>query len=195
VRLDADEAVLPRGVPVASPARTILDLAGAATPRELEQALAAAERGHGTLRTDIRELVARCPRLPGSGSLRRILAALDATGIAPLFLRSTAEEAALAMICQARLPEPEANTRLAELEVDFAWCALRLVLEVDGFESPASAEAFHRDHERDRTLVSHGYQVLRFTWRQLTEDTYATLAALAATVARRQDSISAARGA
>jgi very-short-patch-repair endonuclease len=195
VHLEGDEAVRLRGVPVTSPARTLLDLAGVVTPRELEQALAAAERSHGaTLRSTVRALLHRRPRHRGSGTLRRLLAALDASGTQPLYLRSQAEEEALAMIRRARLPGPQTNVRIAGYEVDFVWPALRLVLEVDGFEFHATADAFHRDRDRDRDLARHGYQVLRFTWPQLTRDSAATLAALAAAIARREDAIAAAAG-
>jgi very-short-patch-repair endonuclease len=194
VRLCDDEAVVLRGVPVTSPARTILDLAGVVATRELEQALAVAERRHGaSLRPRIRALLVRRPRHRGSGHLRRLLAALDASGSPPLFLRSRAEEEALAMIRRARLPEPQTNARVAGLEVDFAWPALRIAVEVDGFEFHGSREAFQRDHDRDRNLAAAGFQVLRFTWRQLTRDADATLAALAATIARQQD-VAALRG-
>jgi very-short-patch-repair endonuclease len=195
VQLQGDEVVLLRAVPVTSPARTLVDLAGVASRRELEQALAAAERAHGPLRAAVRALLDRRPRHRGSGRLRRLLAALEATGTPPLFLRSRAEEAALAMFRRARFPDPETNVRIAGHEVDFAWRALRLVVEVDGFEFHGSAGAFHRDHERDRDLAAAGCQVLRFTWPQLTRDADATLAALAATIARRQDALAASRGA
>lgn len=178
------EAVMLNGIPVTSPARTILDLAGVATSRELEQALAAGERADRMLRPRITHLLEAHPRHRGSGQLRRLLAALAASGTAPLFLRSKAEEEAARLICRIGAPPPLANHRVAGIEVDFLWPSLRFILEVDGFEFHRDSRAFHRDHERDRTLAQAGYQVLRLTWRQLTTDAVGSAAALAATIAR-----------
>jgi very-short-patch-repair endonuclease len=181
------DAMLLNGVPVTSPARTILDVAGDVTPRELEQALAAAERLRRRVRSDLAELLRTHPRHRGSGALRRLLAALAATGTAPLFLRSAAEQAAWELVLELGLPLPLVNQRLEGIEVDFHWPELRIVVEVDGFEFHSGIEAFHRDHERDRALAIAGYQVLRFTWRQLVEGRVRTAGALSAAVARREE--------
>jgi very-short-patch-repair endonuclease len=187
--LGAGDAELLKGVPVTSPARTILDLAGDVTQRDLEQTLAAAEKRLRHIRRDLAEHLVACPRYPGSGVLRRLLAALAATGTAPLYLRSRAEEVAWELILTLGLPKPLANHRVLGIEVDFHWPELRLVLEVDGFEFHGDLEAFHRDRERDRALALAGYQVLRFTWRQLDEEKVRTAAALSAAIARREETL------
>jgi very-short-patch-repair endonuclease len=186
VRLHEDEVTLLRGMRVTSPARTVLDLAAIVGPRQLEQALAAAERSSGTVRARIRTLLQRRPRHPGSAQLRRLLDGLDATGTRALYLRSAAEEGALARFRDARLPEPACNVDIAGLEVDFAWQDLRLVVEIDGFAFHGSEQAFHRDRDRDRTLGLAGYIVLRFTWRQVERDRLATIASIAMTIGRQQ---------
>jgi hypothetical protein len=180
-----DEVTRVRGVPVTTPARTVLDLAGCTTMRELEQALAAATRRARRHRGEIRRLLQRHPRHPGSGRLRQLLAALDAAGHEPLFLRSKAEERALLLVRRGGLAPPLANVRIAGFEVDFVWPAQRVILEVDGYEFHGSAAAFQRDRDRDRDLVASGYQVLRFSWRQLTDESEACLVALATALAQR----------
>jgi very-short-patch-repair endonuclease len=181
------DAVLLKGIPVTSPARTILDVAGDVSGRELEQALAVAERMRRKVRDELAEQLRMHPRHRGSGALRRLLAALAASGTAPLYLRSTAEQAAWELILELGLPLPLVNHRLLSFEVDFHWPELRLVLEVDGFAFHGGLEPFHRDRERDRALALAGYQVLRFTWRQLDRDRVRTAGALAAAIARREE--------
>jgi very-short-patch-repair endonuclease len=183
--LPDDEVTHLRGVPVTTPARTVLDVAGRATMRELEQVLAAAERGAPRRRQEINRLLARYPRHPGSGALRRLLRELQAAGRKPLFLRSKAEERALLLMVRARLPMPQANVRVAGLEVDFVWRSAGVVLEVDGLEFHGGDVAFHRDRARDRTLVAAGFQVLRFTWRQLSDEPEACIGALAVALSPR----------
>ena len=42
-------------------------------------------------------------------------------------------------------------------------------MEVDGYGYHRSPTAFEIDREREVTLTVDGWQVLRFTWRQVTE--------------------------
>lgn len=53
--------------------------------------------------------------------------------------------------------------------VDFL-IGTRLVIEVDGRRHHDDPEAFERDRERDALLASWGFRVLRFSYRQVTED-------------------------
>ena len=46
----------------------------------------------------------------------------------------------------------------------------RLVVEVDGKRHHDDPDAFERDRERDALLAAWGYRVLRFSYRQVTED-------------------------
>jgi very-short-patch-repair endonuclease len=51
--------------------------------------------------------------------------------------------------------------------VDAAYPPLLLAIEVDGFESHSSPDAFQRDRARQNYLVSLGWTVLRFTWHDV----------------------------
>jgi very-short-patch-repair endonuclease len=179
-----DEVTTLHGIPVTTPARTVLDIAGIGTSREIEQALAAAERDHPGCRAEIDALLKRRPRHAGSGVLRELLRLLQASGRPPLYHRSQAEELAHRMCDRARLPAPLANVRIARCEVDLVWREQRVIVEVDGYEFHGSPAAFHRERERDRALAAAGYHVLRFTRRQLTKDRDACLAALCVALAR-----------
>jgi hypothetical protein len=147
-------------------------------------ALAAAERRSPACRAQICGLLRRRPRHAGSRLLRELLRRLDASGTPPLYLRSRAEELAVSIFARARLPPPLANVKIAGYEVDLCWAEQRVIGEVDGLELHGSPAAFHRDRDRDSGLAAAGYHVLRFTWRQLTRDPYACLAALCVALGR-----------
>ena len=59
-----------------------------------------------------------------------------------------------------QLPIPFDNH--GRMEVDFVCERLRLVIELDGGQHLADAEAFRRDRRKDAALQEHGYFVLRF---------------------------------
>jgi hypothetical protein len=130
--LDRREVRIRDEVPVTSTARTILDLAGSSTDRELEQAVAEALALRLTNRSELVAMIDRHPRRPGVRALRALL---DAE-YAPARTRSPAEERLLMLIRRAGLPEPEVNARLGRWEVDFLWREQRLVVEVDGYRQP-----------------------------------------------------------
>jgi very-short-patch-repair endonuclease len=166
------------GIPIASPARTILDLAAVVGPRELEQALAEAYARRLARRSELVSLLARRSSLPGTRALRALL-----DDGSPALTRSEAEERLLALIRTAELPSPETNIRIGRHEVDFLWREQRLVVEVDGFRFHSSRSAFERDRLRDTELSSQGFRVIRITWRQIVDEPVALVARLATALA------------
>jgi very-short-patch-repair endonuclease len=84
-----------------------------------------------------------------------------------------------------RIPLPEVNARLGGHEVDFLWRRHRVVVETDGFRHHGDRTAFEVDRARDVQLQSLGFRVLRFTYRQVTEDRSAVVAALRALLGQR----------
>jgi len=179
VRLRRDEVTALDGIPVTTPARTILDLAAQASFREVEQAVALAERCGLVGREELERIVARYPRRAGVRVLRAILGA--AAG--PALTRSEGEERLLALIRKGRLPEPELNVTVERFEVDFLWRRARLVVEVDGFAFHGSRVRFERDRQRDAALAAAGFRVMRVTWRQLASEPEALLVRLAQALA------------
>jgi very-short-patch-repair endonuclease len=157
-------------IPVTSAARTVLDLAGVVSPRELERALAAAERSQPGLRHQLASLLLRYPRTAGIARLRLLLGPSNA-----VFTRSEAEERLLDLIRKAGLDDPEMNVMLHGYEVDCYWKRARLVIEVDGFAFHRSARSFLRDHQRDSALVAEGIQIMRLSWHQIEKEREKTL--------------------
>lgn len=81
------------------------------------------------------------------------------------------------------LPEPLVNASLGGFELDFCWPQQRLVVEVDGHAFHLSRAAVERDRHRDATLVAGGWNVLRFTWTQVTRRPDEVIAAVVAGLA------------
>jgi very-short-patch-repair endonuclease len=158
------------GIPVTTPARTILDLAGMAGQRDLERALNAART-----RRLVGEavLLERAAGRPGAERLRDLL------DHEPSLTRSEAERRLLELIDRAGLPRPRTNARVEGLEVDALWPDRRLVVEVDGFAFHRHRDAFERDRARDARLTAAGYRTVRLTWRRLTCEPLACAATLA----------------
>jgi very-short-patch-repair endonuclease len=73
---------------------------------------------------------------------------------------------------------PKVNVRMGEFDVDFLWPERRLAVEVDGWDTHRTRSAFESDRARDLKLKLIGYDVVRFTWRQLTDDPSGVAAAL-----------------
>jgi very-short-patch-repair endonuclease len=180
IRLDPDERTRLKGIPVTTPARTLLDLAGSVSARKVEQALAAAIREGLTDMEEIGRLLARYPRRSGAPMLQ----ALVDRDREPAFTRSEAEERFLMLIRRARLQMPEVNASVSGYEVDFLWRGQRLIVEIDGFAFHSSSGAFERDRRRDAVLTGAGFRVVRVTWRQVTKEPEALLVSLAQALVR-----------
>jgi very-short-patch-repair endonuclease len=81
--------------------------------------------------------------------------------------RTELEAQFLALCRSHRLPRPEVNVRVGRFKVDFLWRNERLIVEVDGWESHRTRSAFESDRARDARLKLLGYEVVRFTYRQV----------------------------
>jgi very-short-patch-repair endonuclease len=170
--LQPDEITIVDAVPVTTMERTLLDLSSVLARRDLEHALARAERAgllnHGKLIA----LIDRNPCRAGVVTLRGLLGE-DAP---PALTRSDAEERLLTLVRQAHLPDPATNAAVARYEVDFLWRKERLVVEVDGFEFHASRRRFENDRRRDADLMAAGFRVMRVTWRHIVDEPLTVLA-------------------
>ena len=173
--LEQSEVKTKNRIPVTTPARTLLDLAGGLRTSELERLLAQVERQQLSTPGEISLLIARHPRRPGVGILRALLSG-DAS---PTLTRSHAEERFLALVRKAQLAMPEVNVGVGGYEVDFLWRPQRLVVEVDGFAFHSSRREFKRDRRRDSILSLKGLRVLRITWGQIVEEPEAVVALVA----------------
>ena len=83
----------------------------------------------------------------------------------------------------ASLPSPEVNVPVGPYVVDFLWREARLIVETDGYRGHRGRATFEHDHRRQAHLTALGYEVLRFTWRQVVDEPDEVVAALRARLA------------
>ena len=156
--LPPDETTTHDGIPITTPARTLLDLAGVLPRHQLQQALNEAEiqRLPGP-----HALLDRHPTKKGAGALR--------TAAPPSHTRSDLEARFIAFLTSRRFPTPQTNVLVEGVEVDAAWPDHRLIVELDGYSFHHTRAAFEADRRRDRKLAAAGWTVVRVTWRDLDE--------------------------
>jgi very-short-patch-repair endonuclease len=97
--------------------------------------------------------------------------------------RSELEARFLALVRRHRLPQPEVNVRIDEFVVDFLWHRSHLVAELDGWATHRTRSAFEADRSRDSRLRVLGFEVVRFTWRQVNEERREVVSSLRALLA------------
>jgi very-short-patch-repair endonuclease len=175
--LRRDERAARQGIPVTSPARTLLDLATTLPARDLGRAAEEAQVQRLLTPHQLHSYLARSSNRRGVRALRA------ATRHDPAFTRSEAERRLLELIRAAELPEPQANVRIRDHEVDFLWRRHGLVVEVDGYAYHSTRAAFERDRRRDADLEAAGMRVHRVTWRQISHEPEALVARLAVALA------------
>jgi len=62
------------------------------------------------------------------------------------------------------------NVRIGPFIVDFLWRDQKLIVETDGYRFHRGRLAFEDDRARDVTLKLQGYEVVRFTHRQVANE-------------------------
>ena len=114
----------------------------------------------------------------GSPAARRLLRAADDGA------RSEAERLLITILKQAHITGWKANYRLGHYVVDVVFLAQRLVIETDGWAFHHGQEDFQKDRVKQNEIALMGFQVLRFTWLDLTEYPQRVLAEIEAALAR-----------
>ena len=182
--LPAEHVTTVRGIPVTTPERTLLDLAGAMPERKLRRAVRQAQY---LKLTTVPSLVAVLHG-PGPSRGRKKLARILGTEAAPT--QSELEDAVLDLILRAGFSHPLVNAPLflagRRIVPDFRWPEQRLVIEADGphHDDPLERAA---DKQRQAILEAHGDRIVRVTWKQAIAHPGATLRRLADAGAPRRD--------
>ena len=166
------------GIPVTSPAQTLISLAGTLDEDELEAMCALAFRKRLVSRALLLREINAQGRRPGLPALRAAIRN-------PALTRSGNERRMLALVRRAELPEPQTNVVVAEKELDLYWPEARLGVEVDAFSTHGSAAAFEDDHKVDADMEAANLRVVRFTGRRIRSRPEAVVAKLAAILALR----------
>jgi very-short-patch-repair endonuclease len=167
---DADVTTVD-GIPCTAVARTLVDLGDVVPRRAVERAIDQAE----LLRLfDLRAVEAALERAGprrGAGTLRALLDGYEE----PTLTDRELEERLLALCRTASLPSPAVNAWITlgegvTYKADFLWRKERLVVETDSRRFQGHRKAFEHDRLRDQRLTLAGFTVIRFTWRQVTDD-------------------------
>ncbi len=148
------------GLPVTSPARTVLDMAPRLSDKAPTRAVNDLRRGYMSLE-DLGEVLDRCQRHGGAERLRPFVQ----TPKGPT--RSEFEDAFQALRERYDLPEAWVNAKVAGFEVDVYFPLERVVVELDGWDYHSSRERFINDRDRDTTLLALGIVTVRVTWERL----------------------------
>ncbi len=165
--LPAGHVISRRGLPVTSVARTVVDLARASSFRAGVVAADSALRGRQTSKADLDLCITACAGWPGIQNARRVIAFAD--GRAESVLESISRVA----FADLGLPPPDLQAWVGDKDeiigrADFLWRTYRTVGEADGalkYADPARAMA---QLERDAMLRAAGFEVVHFTWRDIT---------------------------
>lgn len=155
------------GVPLTSPSRTLVDLAGLVDEETFQQALEQAIRRKIVSLPAIRRML-RLLAGRGRAGTRILTRVLDG-GVWSVETQSELERRALALFRGFGLPKPQCqytvfggNRRLGT--VDFAWPHARVIVEGEGFQFHSGRQAWEKDIARYNNLTLHGWTVLRLTY-------------------------------
>jgi hypothetical protein len=154
------------GLPITTPARTVLDLAATGLRgRELEQVLDLAEQKHLDF-SDIDDLLRRRARQPGTAALREVL---ERYAPGSVDTRSRLEEMCLELCDAHGIPRPSTNVVVAGRVRDLYWPHVPLVVEADSYRWHRRPSALNDDRERDAELTLAGIPHVRFTYEQVAD--------------------------
>jgi very-short-patch-repair endonuclease len=167
------------GIPVTSPALTILRLAAQMDDLELETVLSAGFRKNLVRQPQLDDVMERNPRAKGIATLRSLLEQTESLHDT----RSRYERKLLKLLRAAELPLPITNTWVAGVYVDGVWSDLKLVLEFDGWRYHRDRDKFESDRIRDQHLLIADHRVMRITKRQIDHRPYALIARVATMIA------------
>lgn len=161
-------------IPCTTIARTIVDLAGVVHSSALEYAIHQAQVKRRLDRDAVAAVLDHLPRRRGNATVRRILRISDSSEDDA---RSANERRFRRIARAAGFPPPRGSfwvglddLAAGGVEVDFAWPQLKLAVEIDSSIYHGTDRAIVNDPRRDRALMLAGWQVVRFTDRDLEEE-------------------------
>jgi very-short-patch-repair endonuclease len=181
--LPADQVTAWRGILVTSVARTVVDLARAYPFRAGVVVADSALRTGQTSERELRSVLAACRSWPG------VQRARQAVGFADARAESVLESISRVAFRDQRLPDPELQVWVGDGgnvigRADFLWRQHRTIGEADGavkYANPLRAMAQLR---RDAELRAAGFEVVHFTWEEVTNVPARVAAAIRAAFGR-----------
>ena len=165
--LPAGHVVARHGIPVTSVARTVIDLARTSSFLAGVVVADSALRTRQTTKADLQAVITACARWPGLHAARQVVAFGDARA------ESVLESISRVAFHDHRLPPPDLQAWVGnDTEVigraDFLWRAHRTIAEADGALKYADPSRAIAQLERDNRLRGAGFEVVHFTWQEIT---------------------------
>ncbi|HEX3360891.1 MAG TPA: type IV toxin-antitoxin system AbiEi family antitoxin domain-containing protein, partial [Solirubrobacterales bacterium] len=185
-RLVPEDVRTMNGIPVTSPARTVLDLAPDESLRDLGRLLRRADDNELLDRRRFEALLSRAGGHPGRGKLA---AALRAYKPEQAVLRSDLEKRFRDLVLAAGLLRPQTNVVVEGYELDAYWEAEGFAVELDVYATHGSPTSFEEDRKREDDLLLAGIELIRVTDVRLDREPRETIAHVAAHLARRRRAI------
>lgn len=168
-----DRAVVD-GIPVTSPTRTLVDLAGVLSDGRLELALEDALRRRLTSSARLARRLDELGRRgrPGVGGLHALVAV---RGSAAAPSESALEVRVRRFLGQWSIPDPIAQFEVRHAgrlvaRLDFAYPGSKVAIEVEGYRWHSGRQAFERDLARRSRLAALGWRVVHVTSRRLLDE-------------------------
>jgi predicted transcriptional regulator of viral defense system len=165
--LPATHVTVQHGMRVTTAARTVVDLG---RTLDFRAGVATADSAlHTKLVTkeELAAIVADCERWRG------IRKAAEVVAFADKLSESVLESIARVVFREVGLPPPELQVWAGDQEVvgrvDFLWRQFRTVAEVDGLLKYADPHRAIQQLERDKRLRDAGFEVVHFTWQEITQ--------------------------
>jgi hypothetical protein len=152
-----------KGIPVTTPARTLVDLAASFSADELARAMHQADVLHRTTPDDVEDALSRKPNAKGAAQLREVIWGDQGRILSKL------ERAFVRLLKQNDLPLPITNRPENAVFVDCRWPEHRLTVELDSYRYHRSRYAWERDRLRERQAYQRGDQYRRYTWGDVVE--------------------------
>ncbi|HEX5527446.1 MAG TPA: type IV toxin-antitoxin system AbiEi family antitoxin domain-containing protein [Solirubrobacterales bacterium] len=180
--LPDEERDIYEGLPVTSVARTLVDLAGVSSSRGLSRVVDRARRRGKLDLAAIDRSLERRPRSFVTERLQEVLRLYRQ----PVFDRARSELLFLDAIIDAGLRLPKLNAFEAGCEIDAYWEEERFAVEVDGWETHGSREAFESDRLRQEDLKLAGIDSIRIAARRIEQEPEAVARRLKRLLARRR---------
>ncbi|MBS1883784.1 MAG: hypothetical protein JSS97_12610 [Actinobacteria bacterium] len=173
--LAPDDRALRDGIPVTSPARTILDIAVDSRPGTVARYI---ERADEATVFDLSEMRALLDRCKGHRGAAKVGVALAAYRPERQFTRSELERRFLELVREAGLPEPAMNFFVGGFEVDAWWEEEQFGVELDTYETHGSRLSFEGDRVRDDELLLAEIDATRVTGVRLDREPQAVMDSL-----------------
>lgn len=165
--LPAEHLTAVVGLPVTTPARTVADLARTLSFRAGVVAADSALHRKLVTKPELAAVLSACARWPGVRRAAAVIGFADGRAESPL------ESIARVAFAECNLPPPDLQVWLGGTvepvgRVDFYWRPYRTIAEVDGAGKYADPDRARAQLRRDAALRDDGFEVVHFTWQQIT---------------------------